>query len=65
MKNIFELFDNAIFRIPDYQRGYAWESEQLEDYWKDINWLAQEHKHYTGLITLRGCLKTQLSRQTP
>ena len=24
------LFNNRLFRIPDYQRGYAWQKDQLE-----------------------------------
>jgi hypothetical protein len=24
------LFQNRLFRIPDYQRGYAWKKEQLD-----------------------------------
>ncbi len=26
------LFQNRLFRIPDYQRGYAWKREQLIDF---------------------------------
>ena len=25
------LFQNRLFRIPDYQRGYAWQQPQLTD----------------------------------
>ena len=27
------IFGSSLFRIPDYQRGYAWQKEQLEDFW--------------------------------
>ena len=30
------LFQNRLFRIPDYQRGYAWQQSQLIDFWDDI-----------------------------
>jgi uncharacterized protein with ParB-like and HNH nuclease domain len=30
------LFQNRLFRIPDYQRGYAWKKEQLVDFWEDL-----------------------------
>jgi len=30
------LFQNRLFRIPDYQRGYAWKREQLADFWDDL-----------------------------
>ena len=46
------LFDNKIFRIPDYQRGYAWEKSQLNDFWDDIIYLPENKIHYTGMISL-------------
>src|SRR5947209_5735315 len=30
------LLGNRLFRIPDYQRAYAWGSRQREDLFKDI-----------------------------
>ncbi|MDD3358443.1 MAG: DUF262 domain-containing protein [Parabacteroides sp.] len=35
--NLSELFNNKIFRIPDYQRGYAWSEKQLTELWDDID----------------------------
>ena len=38
--NINEIMDSSngkiYFRIPQYQRGYAWETKQLDDLWQDI-----------------------------
>ena len=48
-----ELFNNKIFRIPDYQRGYAWGKNQLQDFWEDIINLPSNHYHYTGMISLK------------
>ena len=48
-----ELFNNKIFRIPDYQRGYAWRTEQLRQFWDDLVNLGEGRSHYTGLITMR------------
>ena len=31
-----DLFAKRIFRIPDYQRGYAWGERQLTELWQDI-----------------------------
>jgi len=46
-----ELFKNRVFKIPDYQRGYSWEKEQLEDLRKDIeNLFEKKHMHFTGTI---------------
>ena len=35
-KSLDSLFKEKIFRIPDYQRGYAWQREQLKDFWEDL-----------------------------
>lgn len=50
--NINKIFKNKIFRIPDYQRWYAWQIRQLKDFWEDINSLEEGKNHYTGVISL-------------
>ena len=36
-QKIPDIFANNYFRIPDYQRGYAWKADkQLPDLWDDI-----------------------------
>ncbi len=51
MKSLSDIFHNTIFRIPDYQRGYAWQNEQLEDLWRDIlNLFDNNRTHYMGMI---------------
>ena len=47
------IFDKRIFRIPDYQRGYAWLQPQLVDFWEDLVNLQPERNHYTGLLSLK------------
>ena len=51
------LFANKCFRIPNYQRGYAWGESQLNDLWDDIMDIqkngATYRPHYTGTITLQ------------
>lgn len=47
-----EIFNNKLFRIPDYQRGYAWGTGQIEDFWEDIMNIKPGGKHYTGLLTV-------------
>jgi len=47
------LFQNRLFRIPDYQRGYAWKHEQLADFWEDLLNLHEDRHHYTGLLSLK------------
>lgn len=47
------LFQNRLFRIPDYQRGYAWQQPQLADFWDDLLNLQDRRYHYTGLLSLK------------
>lgn len=55
------LFQNRLFRIPDYQRGYAWQQSQLVDFWDDIINLQDDRYHYTGLLSLRELKKKNIS----
>ncbi|MBO9399551.1 DUF262 domain-containing protein [Shimia sp. R9_3] len=47
-----KIFTERLFRIPDYQRGYAWTERQLKDFWNDINQIEAGRNHYTGVLTL-------------
>jgi len=49
---VSKIFHEAIFRIPDYQRGYSWEEPHLKDFWADIEQLDAAKSHYTGVLTL-------------
>lgn len=53
LQSLSQIFQNKIFRIPDYQRGYAWQSQQLRDFWEDIVNLQSDRYHYTGLLSLK------------
>lgn len=46
------LFTKKLFRIPDYQRGYAWQREQLRAFWEDLGNLKEDRSQYTGVLTL-------------
>lgn len=46
------IFTNRIFRIPDYQRGYSWEIDQLKAFWEDAKELNKDKYHYFGMLTL-------------
>ena len=48
-----DLFNKKIFRIPDYQRGYSWSTQQLEEFWSDVINLLPNKEHYTGMISLK------------
>lgn len=48
-----ELFTSKVFQVPDYQRGYAWEHKQWNDFAEDIDALVTDDRvksHYTGTV---------------
>lgn len=47
-----KIFSERLFRIPDYQRGYAWSQKQLKDFWSDLQQIETGHNHYTGVLTV-------------
>lgn len=47
-----KIFTERLFRIPDYQRGYAWTEKQLKDFWSDLEQLEIGKNHYVGVLTL-------------
>ena len=53
LKSLSEIFNESIFRIPDYQRGYAWLKDQLVDFWEDLVNLPHGKNHYTGLLSIK------------
>lgn len=48
-----KLFNERVFRIPDYQRGYSWGSQQLEEFWDDLLCLLPNQDHYTGMLSYK------------
>lgn len=58
-QKIPDIFANNYFRIPDYQRGYAWKADkQLPELWDDIEDIPTNPSggykpHYTGAISLQ------------
>lgn len=53
LESLKSIFKDRIFKIPDYQRGYAWSTRQLKDFWEDIVNLPSDRFHYTGLLSLK------------
>ena len=49
-KTLRELFSTTYFRIPDFQRGYAWTTKQLDDLWSDLDSLPEGARHYMGTL---------------
>jgi uncharacterized protein with ParB-like and HNH nuclease domain len=58
------LFKEKIFRIPDYQRGYAWQKPQYKDFWEDLVNLQKDRSHYTGVITLKEILPSEIKEDS-
>lgn len=48
-----KLFHQRLFRIPIYQRGYAWKTRQLEQFWEDLVNIPDGKSHYAGLLTVQ------------
>ena len=48
------LLRDGIYEVPDYQRNYAWESQQLRDLWEDVTGiLPGSFQHYTGTVIVK------------
>lgn len=48
-----KLFAGHLFRVPQYQRGYAWTARQLQDLWTDLELLDEDTRHFTGMIVVK------------
>lgn len=45
--------EKKIFRIPSYQRNYAWTEVQLTDLWNDLIFLKKDKNHFFGTILIK------------
>jgi hypothetical protein len=61
LESLQNIFKDRIFKIPDYQRGYAWQERQLKDFWDDLVNLPGDRFHYTGLLSLKQVTKNNYS----
>ena len=52
------LIGDKLFEIPVYQRSYAWEEENLKDFWEDLYYLDDSKQHYFGTVLLKDSGKT-------
>lgn len=53
LQSLDDVFNKKIFRIPDYQRGYAWGEKQLVEFWGDLLCLDNGRSHYTGVLSIK------------
>ena len=64
LESLKSIFKDRLFKIPDYQRGYAWQKKQLIEFWEDIINLPIDKYHYTGLISLKEVSKKEYSNES-
>ena len=62
MQSLSQIFNESFFRIPDFQRGYSWEERQLEDFWEDLELLNENSTHYTGVISVKSVIPSDVSK---
>jgi uncharacterized protein with ParB-like and HNH nuclease domain len=57
-KKINDVFNGRFFEIPKYQRGFAWDKENIRDLFEDIEESVETgSNHYIGTIVLSKSLK--------
>lgn len=47
-----QLFSDRMFRIPNYQRGYSWQKQQLNDLWNDLQNIVDNRPYYIGMVSI-------------
>ena len=52
LQTVQQIFADKLLKIPDYQRGYAWERKHWEDLIEDLEVLLKNQEHYTGTLVL-------------
>lgn len=62
--SLSKLFNQNIFRIPDYQRGYAWTKKEYVEFWNDIIGMSNDHPYYMGVLTIDKIPKKVLNDST-
>jgi len=48
-----EFLKSKIFKVPSYQRNYAWENKHLRDLWNDLYYISDDKKHFFGTIIVK------------
>lgn len=52
LMQVQDLFKFSIFRVPNYQRGFAWGERQISDLLEDLDEMEPDKTHYTGTVVL-------------
>ena len=45
LQSVQQIFAGKLLKIPDYQRGYAWEKKHWEDLIEDLEVLLKDQEH--------------------
>lgn len=54
------LGNGKIYRVPQFQRDYSWESDNWEDLWNDIELAAESgNAHYMGSVVLQSTINKE------
>ena len=60
LQTIEKVFSDKLLKVPDYQRGYAWDIKQCNDLVEDLDLIENNQDHYTGTLVIHksedGCL---------
>lgn len=48
------MLNHDRYEVPRYQRGYAWTSTQVDQFWHDLNDAMQKDRHFFGTIYTDG-----------
>lgn len=66
LNSLEDIFTDVIFRVPDYQRGYAWTKQQVNDLWEDIVHLVETDDptevHYMGMVSVQKVAKEEIEK---
>ena len=65
-KPLIEILTNKLFRIPEYQRHYSWQTKQRNELFEDIKKLKESREKYEDRIHFMAtvvCLKTKDRQQ--
>lgn len=53
MISVKMLLETGRFVVPDFQRNYAWEAKQVNEFWNDLEFITQNsHQHFVGSVIL-------------
>lgn len=52
LQTIEKVFSDKLLKVPDYQRGYAWDIKQCNDLVEDLDLIGDNQDHYTGTLVV-------------